>query len=176
MRKPRNAYTIMLVHAGILCLTVPLLFTCGCCGFFVDEGPAPGYGIPSEPIATAEVPYPVLPQPTVAVPAGYEVDTGITKDPITGDITVKVNGGKGLSLLEKITVRVEHPDGSWDEKYLYEPKVNTEVTIPGTKDGNDRVVIRKTYLNSQTYITDDTLVAGRELRTGGQSGGGGGGC
>ncbi|KQC05375.1 MAG: hypothetical protein APR53_07855 [Methanoculleus sp. SDB] len=169
--------------ASIACCAALLLFVSGCC-LLAAPGPAPAKTVSADQpreatwveataAATAD---PCVPQPTDAVPAGYEVETGIAKDPITGEITVKVNGGKGLSLLQSMEVRVVHPDSSDECKVINQPKVNDEVTIPGTKDGSDRVVIEKTYSNGAIYITDDALIAGRELRTGGQGGGGGGGC
>ncbi|MBN1193748.1 MAG: hypothetical protein JXA08_00120 [Methanomicrobiaceae archaeon] len=179
MKRKRILSPITLMLAGMVCCAGLLLFSCGCCeavGVTVEK-PAKQPAAPplSEEQAAAPTPDPCIPQPTDAVPAGYEVETGISKEPITGDITVRVNGGKGISLMEIMYVTVVHPDGSSSQTAMSKPKVNDEVTLRGTKDGSDRVKIEKRYLNGQTYTTDDTLVAGRELRTGGQGGGGGGG-
>jgi hypothetical protein len=178
----------MVLLAGIACCVAFLLFVSGCTegSEWLGGEPAPSFAKTVSPDEPREVTWvdvdtvaptadPCIPQPTNAVPAGYEVETGIGKDPITGEITVKINGGKGLSLLQSIEVRVVHPDGSDELKVINQPKVNEEVTIPGTKDGSDRVVIMKTYSNAEIYYTDDFLIGGRTLRTGGQSGGGGGG-
>ncbi|NYT05339.1 MAG: hypothetical protein GKC04_03050 [Methanomicrobiales archaeon] len=169
-----------LLLAGIACCTALLLFACGCCEA-VPAGPPVKTVSPDQPrevtwVEETAAADPCVPQPTDAVPNGYAVETGISKEPITGDITVKVVGGEGLSLLQHMDVSVMRPDGTSSTRGLDQPKVNDEVTLPGTKDGSDRVTIEKTYLNGHTYVTDDLLLGGRELRTGGQGGGGGGGC
>jgi hypothetical protein len=181
MHKHRNACTITLMHAGIVCLAVLLLLTCGCLlKDKADTEPAETIGdIIEETVVKDKSPVDnsdlFIPQPTDAVPAGYEVETTIRKEPIIGGIIVTINGGKGFPLLQTVEVTVVRSDGSSDVISVSEPTMNCDISIMGTKDGIDRVIITKTYSNGATYITDDMLISGREIRTGGQSGGGGGG-
>jgi hypothetical protein len=119
-------------------------------------------------------PDPLKPEPTDQLPDNLGVDTTIAKDPITGEITVRVNGGPGMSMLNSVAVQVTNADGRNHTAGIDEPRAGSEVTLPGSKTGNDRVEVEKTYKNGQTYRTDDVLLKGRDLSSAGGSSSGGG--
>lgn len=125
------------------------------------------------------VPTPDLqPNPTDFVPASLEVETDVQKDPITGEITVRVDGGRGMNLIDYIAVSSIGEKGEEDQKEIRNPKVGDEVKLKGTPDGKDRVTVYKHYKNGQDYITDDMVLEGRDTASSGGSstGGGGGSC
>jgi hypothetical protein len=131
-------------------------------------------------ITNAPTPAPtpdLQPNPTDFVPASLEVETDVQKDPITGEITVRVDGGMGMNLIDFISVSSIGEKGEEDYKEIRNPKVGDEVSLKGTPDGKDRVTIYKSYKNGKDFITDDMVLEGRDTASsGGSSTGGGGSC
>jgi hypothetical protein len=135
-----------------------------------DSGGEKAYDVVDVPVD------PMVPQPTDALPPQYEVHTGVKKDPITGEITVTVQGGAGMGLLTQIEARstCENQEGKSIWWVVENPTVGQEIKLGGVKDGSDRVEILLTYQNGHTYRVYDDVLAGRDLSSAGGSSSGGG--
>jgi hypothetical protein len=134
---------------------------------------------PLDQITPTMPPTPDLqPKPTDQVPRNYDVGTDIEKDPITGEVSVRVAGGEGMQLLDYIIVDVTSENGNSDEEILWNPKVGDEAKLKGDPTGKDRVTVTKGYKNGEEYVTDDKVLEGRDTASSGGSstGGGGGSC
>lgn len=164
-------FVVLILGAGIM--------SAGCCGRISDKeastAPNPA---PAEQVAPQVATSPdLVPGPTNLVPSNLDVQTTTFKDPITGEISVSVDGGNGMNLLDTIKVSSYGENGLENHEEMKNPKIGDSVKFPGTPDGKDRVMIYKSYKNGQEYITDDMVLEGRDTSSsGGSSTGGGGSC
>jgi hypothetical protein len=114
------------------------------------------------PTTTAPVPVVTIPPgPVVTIPPNYAVAIQVTRDPNTAFpyINVAFRGGKGQSILRKITVTVVRSDGqilrelipmSGQNQYA----VGDSVRILGTT-GTDEVVVVVTIAGKEYKIYDE---------------------
>jgi hypothetical protein len=102
----------------------------------------------------------LVPGPVVTVPSGYDIEYGVTRDPIsvTPDITVEFRGGKGQIFLQKMTVQMIREDGTTETKDLPRPsggyRVGDNVVFRGSL-GTDRIIIAVTLNGVQYKIHDE---------------------
>ncbi|WOF15864.1 hypothetical protein F1737_03705 [Methanoplanus sp. FWC-SCC4] len=136
-----------------------LLFATGCTGN--EQGPVQeSSGI--TPVATSTSPlssdYSLKPSPTDEVSDNFMVYIDAIKDPISGSVTVISRGGPGLYMVNTLDVKIYLSNGEIIEREIA-PDVNSEVVFDEGTKGDDRVVVKATYDNGETYkVFDDLLI------------------
>jgi hypothetical protein len=105
----------------------------------------------------------IYPGPVVTVPANYDIEIQVNRNPneIHPDITVTFRGGKGQIFLKKILATVVRSDGQVITKEIDQPEsgqisVGDYVTFVGTT-GIDRVIVVVTILGKDYKIYDQNL-------------------
>lgn len=111
---------------------------------------------PGVPAAATTTPS-VFDQPVSQPPANLTVSVTVRKDPVYATIITTFNGGKGQDLLRSIRVRTTLSTGEVMEEDLGTEK-GDELIQNGTR-GQDRVQVLAGYLNGNSYLITDTILA-----------------
>lgn len=124
--------------------------------------PAPGTGTGTGPVAA-----PLVTVPTDAMPDYTAVSVTVGEKEYTGAIPVTFDGGKGMSAVTKVDVKLTRADGSVQTANL-KPLKGNEVELSGTRGSGsergqtDRVEVWVTMNTGNTYKVADVL---REYRS-----------
>lgn len=149
---------------SVMAVLVALSLTAACTGT-PDNGTAPATPTPTQTTqgtaTTVQTVVPLTPQPTEMPPSNLgEVDIQAQKDPVSNEISVIFRGGKGQSWTRDLNVTVVRSDGTIVNNYDMEPRIGSEVDIPGTR-GDDRVIVIATMSTGNSYRVYDTILRGR---------------
>lgn len=153
-----RAVTLLLLSAGVL------LAGAGC----VSPGePAvtptvpPTIASPTAPPVSTPVPTTKVslePGPTETLPQEWPVSVTVEKSGLySRTIIARFDGGKGLTFVSRMDVRVTFSDGTLKTGSIIKPKMGDAVEIMGT-DGTDRVEVLLLMENGVTYRIIDRLV------------------
>jgi len=147
----------------VLLLIAGLVMVAGC-----TDSPSPGTPIPtpiptSPPSTEASPSAPnLVPNPTDVVPSTLSVTVAASKDPITGDIVVTFNGGKGMDQVNILKTTVIASNGKVTEKPL-KAEINFEATFTvaagEATTGTDRVMAKVWYNDGSSYIIYDKILS-----------------
>ena len=98
-----------------------------------------------------------LPGPTQTIPSQTQVFVGVEKaGTYSTTIITSFDGGKGMSQVSKIDVRVTHPDGSVVSGTMKPIKGET-LELEGT-NGTDRAEVTVTMMSGNVYKIIDQLM------------------
>ena len=149
--------------AIILLLIAAIVLIAGC-----TDSPAPGTPSPTPlpvtttPTETSPAAPNLVPNPTDVVPTTISVTVAAVKDPITGDIVVTFNGGKGMDQVNVLKTTVIASNGKVTEKSL-EPRINSEATFTVASGeattGSDRVTAKVWYNDGSSYTIYDEVLS-----------------
>jgi hypothetical protein len=147
----------------LLLLVAGLVMVAGCSDTSSPATPAPT-PIPTSPITTGTSPSApnLVPNPTDVVPTTLSVTIAASKDPITGDIVVTFNGGKGMDQVNILKTTVIASNGVVTEKPL-KAEINSEaiftVAAGEATTGTDRVMAKVWYNDGSSYIIYDKILS-----------------
>lgn len=99
----------------------------------------------------------LIPEPTRTPPSNTNLVFQVDKDSVSGDITVRLAGGFGRSVMKNAVVRVYRQDGSTGSGTIEPSKNIHEVTISGIR-GTDRVTVTAYFYSGQTYPVIDQIM------------------
>jgi hypothetical protein len=109
-------------------------------------------------VPTAKPTNALQPVPTDVVAENQQVTVSVEKaGTYSTTIIAYLNGGKGLSSVSKMEVRVTHPDGSVVTDMVDKPGMGASLELEGTK-GNDRVEVILTMKSGSVFRVYDQLV------------------
>ena len=152
-----------LYTAIVLLLIAGFAIAAGCTDSSSPGTPVPT-PIPTSPPSTEGTPSApnLVPNPTDVVPSTLSVTVAASKDPITGDITVTFNGGKGMDQVNILKATVIASNGKVTEKPL-KAEINSEaiftVAAGEATTGSDRVMAKVWYNDGSSYIIYDKLLS-----------------
>ncbi len=147
----------------LLLLVTGLVLVAGCTD---SSSPATSIPtpIPTSPPSTETSPSApnLVPNPTDVVPSTLSVTVAASKDPITGDIVVTFNGGKGMGQVNVLKTTVIASNGKVTEKPL-KAEINSEaiftVAAGEATTGTDRVMAKIWYNDGSSYIIYDKILS-----------------
>ena len=147
----------------LLLLVTGLVLVAGCTDSSSPATPVPT-PIPTSPPSTetsTSAPN-LVPNPTDVVPTTLSVTVAASKDPITGDIVVTFNGGKGMDQVNILKTTVIASNGKVTEKNL-KAEINSEaiftVAAGEATTGTDRVMAKVWYNDGSSYIIYDKILS-----------------
>ncbi len=147
----------------LLLLVTGLVLVAGCTDSSSPATPVPT-PIPTSPPSTETSPSApnLVPNPTDVVPTTLSVTVAASKDPITGDIVVTFNGGKGMDQVNILKTTVIASNGKVTEKPL-KAEINSEaiftVAAGEATTGTDRVMAKVWYNDGSSYIIYDKILS-----------------
>ncbi len=147
----------------LLLLVTGLVLVAGCTDSSSPATPVPT-PIPTSPPSTETSPSApnLVPNPTDVVPTTLSVTVAASKDPITGDIVVTFNGGKGMDQVNILKTTVIASNGKVTEKPL-KAEINSEATFTvaagEATTGTDRVMAKVWYNDGSSYIIYDKILS-----------------
>lgn len=128
----------------------------GCSAPAATTATAPATPAPANTASSAATSAPdLVPVPTDALPAGYEVTIDVGEKDYLAKIPVTFQGGMGQIHVTRIDVRLTKSDGGTIDKVLTNNKGDS-VDLDGTKQ-TDRVEVWVSMNNGQRYKTNDVL-------------------
>jgi len=165
--------TLVLAIVAIVCLILGAAVLTG-----LLNGPAPAFTrILTAPAETpAATPLPVTSSPTPAIaedvgeaatpvfvtrptqvpPESYRIWLQAERDPITSQVTVLYNGGKGQRAVREVSVRLTRSDGQVLVQTFRPLVVGEGAELQGTKYA-DRLEVNVTYNTGETYTVIDRI-------------------
>ncbi|MDD5142579.1 hypothetical protein [Methanoregula sp.] len=98
------------------------------------------------------------PGPLQTLPAYEDVSVTIDRNTITDDptITARFDGGKGLGMVQRMTVTVIRSDCVTEQEFRNAPKMGDSITLMGTT-GNDRVIVVLVMTSGDQYTVIDAI-------------------
>ena len=144
---------------SILSLVVVLgLITAGCLQVTPGSsgtsttGPAGTTVLPPSPGNACSL----TPGPFQTLPAYEDVSITVDRNTITKDpaITVRFDGGRGLGMVQRMTVTIVRSDCVTEQEIRNNPKIGTSVTLKGTT-GTDRVIVVLLMTSGVQYTVTD---------------------
>jgi len=113
--------------------------------------------IPTTEVMSTPTASPLVPGPTETIPPVTAVSINVEKAGIySTTIITHFDGGKGMSQVSRIDVRVTRPDGSVVTG-IVKPEKGETLELEGTK-GDDRVEVTVTMKSGVSYKVYDQLV------------------
>lgn len=100
----------------------------------------------------------LVPSPTDSLPDYQEVTIAVEKaGTYSTTIMTSLNGGKGMSAVSRMDVRVTKSDGTVVTDGIDKPRMGTIIEIEGTR-GNDRAEVILTMNSGKVYKVIDQMV------------------
>jgi len=141
----------------------PVLLACilaaGCTSAPAQPAPLPATTL--MPPAPAQTPVPsqtcsLVPGPVQQVPDYESVTVSVDRNTITENptITTTFNGGKGLGMVQSMTVTLTRSDCIVDQQTRKNPGIGTGITQKGTT-GTDRVTVSVLMTSGDVYTVID---------------------
>ncbi|KUG19638.1 MAG: hypothetical protein KO206_08835 [Methanomicrobiaceae archaeon] len=146
---------LMTLLISLLAVLAALSLAAGCVdapAVEEDQTPTPA---PTQSPTPAQTPTTGA-SPTQTLPPTRYVEVQINRDPLNTDITVFFRGGVGQEWVSSIDVTVT-PEGGTPETASLEPRVGSQVTLPGSR-GTDRVEVVVTLRSGESYRIKDEML------------------
>lgn len=143
-------------------LLMAVLLTAALCIAGCTE--TPGEVVPVAPAEPTQAPaetstgWSLTPGPLGTMPAGKEVSATARKDPLSNEITVQFDGGRGMTFITQIQAILYSAEGRVEEQYIERPlSLGKSVTFQGTRGAPDRVKIIAYYNTGEVVVVSDKL-------------------